>query len=149
MKILEIDGGIASISGLVLETLTVNGPEGRTIPRFAQFDITNPDKFLLSTLEERMGSCGPRVSFKDLDVESDSGSFEEATYDLVVVCLVWLRSSHDPCLSCHANSPGFPWVCFYREVLEQNPQYTHSVSHLGYTHDTFAGLSMANILSSQ
>lgn len=93
MKILEIDGGIASISHLILASLSVKSTNADLIPRFAQFDITDSDGDRLATLKTRMGNCGPRVSFNTLDLEAHSGlSDAETDYDLIVVCLVGFQS---------------------------------------------------------
>ncbi|KAJ5747735.1 uncharacterized protein N7511_009431 [Penicillium nucicola] len=91
MKILEIDGGIVSISNHVLESLSVDSSNARVIPRFAQFDISDSDGDRLAALEARMGNCGPRVSFSKLNIETDSALYdaENAGYDLVVVCLAF------------------------------------------------------------
>lgn len=90
MKILEIDGGIASVSDLIVDTLTVHRPDGRTVPRFRQFEICNNNEEQLSVLQQRIGDCGPRVSFNVWDIEGDAGSFLSGSlkYDLIVLCLV-------------------------------------------------------------
>ena len=90
MKILEIDGGIASISDLILDSLSGQGANGNATPRFGQFNITDSDGNRLAALEARRENWGPRVSFNELDIETLSGAYdaETADYDLIVVCLV-------------------------------------------------------------
>ncbi|CAG7934385.1 unnamed protein product [Penicillium olsonii] len=91
MKILEIDGGIASISDLILDSLSGQGVNGNATPRFGQFNITDSDGDRLAALEARRGNWGPRVSFNELDIETLSGAYdaETADYDLIVVCLAF------------------------------------------------------------
>lgn len=96
MKILEVDGGFGSVSRLMMETLTSKDPDCRIIPRFARFDIARSDQNRLSALQTRLGDCSPRVSFKCLDVGDNfrSEDLESTNYDLIVVCLVWIKSLH-------------------------------------------------------
>ena len=90
MNILEIDGGIASTSDLIVDTLTTQGTGGRTIPRFRNFQICNSSEKRLSDVQQRIGDSIPRVSFNVWDMEGDAGSFVSASpkFDLIIVCLV-------------------------------------------------------------
>lgn len=87
---LEVDGNLMSVSGILLETLTVKSPDGHIISRFAQFDIANSDPDRSSALQMSLVDCGQKVSFSvsDLDTGLEFSPVELRKYNIIVVCLV-------------------------------------------------------------
>ncbi|KAL4784902.1 hypothetical protein BJX76DRAFT_367291 [Aspergillus varians] len=84
MRILEVNGGIGSIAGFIIETLRAESGDENQIPRFQQLDLAGSDNGLLSALQEKFNLPAERLSLKDVDIQSLPQGVEEE-YDLIIL----------------------------------------------------------------
>ncbi|KAI1288683.1 hypothetical protein F5Y03DRAFT_80798 [Xylaria venustula] len=83
LRVIEIGGGTASVAAPMLEKLS--GKNGES-PRFSQWTFTDASTDCFQNAEDLLKKYEPRVSYKQLDIESDveEQGFDAELYDVVL-----------------------------------------------------------------